>query len=66
MDSATQHIDLPDEAVEDGLHRGLKQRHIQLIAIGGAIASRKSLLPSCRRRRRPRRWCRPRRSRSDN
>ena len=37
MDSATQHIDLPDEAVEDGLHRGLKERHIQMIAIGGAI-----------------------------
>jgi amino acid transporter, AAT family len=37
MDSATQRIESPDEAVPDDLHRGLKERHIQMIAIGGAI-----------------------------
>ena len=28
---------LPAEAVNDDLHRGLKERHVQMIAIGGAI-----------------------------
>jgi amino acid transporter, AAT family len=28
---------LPDEAVREDLHRGLKERHVQMIAIGGAI-----------------------------
>ncbi len=37
MDNATQHFTLPDEAVHEDLHRGLKERHIQMIAIGGAI-----------------------------
>jgi amino acid transporter, AAT family len=27
----------PDEAVQEDFHRGLKERHIQMIAIGGAI-----------------------------
>src|SRR5450755_4994402 len=28
---------LPEEAVHEDFHRGLKERHIQMIAIGGAI-----------------------------
>ena len=28
---------LPDEAGHEDFHRGLKERHIQMIAIGGAI-----------------------------
>ena len=35
-DTAQQFV-LPDEAVHEDLHRGLKERHIQMIAIGGAI-----------------------------
>ena len=37
-DSSVQHIRLPaSDAVEEEFHRGLKERHIQMIAIGGAI-----------------------------
>ncbi len=36
-ESAAQQFVLPDEAVHEDLHRGLKERHIQMIAIGGAI-----------------------------
>ena len=32
-----QQFVLPEEAVHKDLHRGLKERHIQMIAIGGAI-----------------------------
>jgi amino acid transporter, AAT family len=32
-----QRFSLPDEAVHEDLHRGLKERHVQMIAIGGAI-----------------------------
>jgi len=32
-----QRFALPQEAVHEDLHRGLKQRHVQMIAIGGAI-----------------------------
>jgi len=32
-----QRFSLPDEAVREDLHRGLKERHVQMIAIGGAI-----------------------------
>jgi L-asparagine transporter-like permease len=35
--SAAQQFVLPDEAVQEDFHRGLKERHIQMIAIGGAI-----------------------------
>ena len=34
---AIRHFELPDDAVVEDLHRGLKERHIQMIAIGGAI-----------------------------
>src|SRR4249919_3195892 len=36
-DSSVQHIEPAGEAVEEEFHRGLKERHIQMIAIGGAI-----------------------------
>src|ERR1700727_3409824 len=36
VESAQQFV-LPDEAVHEDFHRGLKERHIQMIAIGGAI-----------------------------
>lgn len=32
-----QQFALPDEAVHEDFHRGLKERHIQMTAIGGAI-----------------------------
>ncbi len=31
-----QPLVLPEEAVHEDFHRGLKERHIQMIAIGGA------------------------------
>lgn len=37
MDNSEQHFALPDDPVHEDLHRGLKERHIQMIAIGGAI-----------------------------
>jgi amino acid transporter, AAT family len=37
MGSGGQQFELPGDAVEEDLHRGLKERHIQMIAIGGAI-----------------------------
>jgi amino acid transporter, AAT family len=37
VESSTQRFNLPHEAVHEDLHRGLKERHIQMIAIGGAI-----------------------------
>ena len=37
VESAAQPFVLPDEAVHEDFHRGLKERHIQMIAIGGAI-----------------------------
>ena len=37
MDRATRQAYVPAEAAPDELHRGLKERHIQMIAIGGAI-----------------------------
>ena len=51
-----QQFALPDEAVHEDFHRGLKERHIQMIAIGGAIGVGCS---SARRRRssRPVRLC---------
>jgi AAT family amino acid transporter len=36
-DSSVQHIEPAGDAVEEEFHRGLKERHIQMIAIGGAI-----------------------------
>jgi AAT family amino acid transporter len=36
-DRPTRHFDLPIEAVQEDFHRGLRERHIQMIAIGGAI-----------------------------
>ena len=36
-DSSVQHIEPASDAVEEEFHRGLKERHIQMIAIGGAI-----------------------------
>ena len=36
-DSGVQHFEPAGDAVEEDLHRGLKERHIQMIAIGGAI-----------------------------
>jgi amino acid transporter, AAT family len=35
--STGQPFGLPGDAMEEDLHRGLKERHIQMIAIGGAI-----------------------------
>lgn len=32
-----RHFDLPGEALQEDFHRGLRERHIQMIAIGGAI-----------------------------
>jgi AAT family amino acid transporter len=37
VESRLQHFELPDDAVAEEFHRGLKERHIQMIAIGGAI-----------------------------
>src|SRR5450755_1695191 len=37
VESGAQQFVLPEEAVHQDLHRGLKDRHIQMIAIGGAI-----------------------------
>ena len=37
VQSAAQQFVLPEEAVHEDLHRGLKERHVQMIAIGGAI-----------------------------
>ena len=37
VETAAQPFVLPDEAVREDFHRGLKERHIQMIAIGGAI-----------------------------
>jgi AAT family amino acid transporter/D-serine/D-alanine/glycine transporter len=37
VESTAQQFVLPDEAVHEDFHRGLKERHIQMIAIGGAI-----------------------------
>jgi AAT family amino acid transporter len=37
VESSVQHFELPADAVEEEFHRGLKERHIQMIAIGGAI-----------------------------
>jgi AAT family amino acid transporter/D-serine/D-alanine/glycine transporter len=36
-DRPTHHFDLPVQAVQEDFHRGLRERHIQMIAIGGAI-----------------------------
>ena len=36
-ESPAQQYVLPEEAVHEDFHRGLKERHIQMIAIGGAI-----------------------------
>ena len=36
-DRPTRHFDLPVAAVQEDFHRGLRERHIQMIAIGGAI-----------------------------
>lgn len=36
-DRPRRHFELPAEAVQEDLHRGLRERHIQMIAIGGAI-----------------------------
>ena len=36
-ESPAQQFVLPEEAVHEDFHRGLKERHIQMIAIGGAI-----------------------------
>src|ERR1035441_10954095 len=37
QESTAQQFVLPEEAVQEDFHRGLKERHIQMIAIGGAI-----------------------------
>ncbi|MGO9902456.1 MAG: amino acid permease [Solirubrobacteraceae bacterium] len=37
VESTAQQFVLPDEAVHEDFQRGLKERHIQMIAIGGAI-----------------------------
>src|SRR5450755_4597989 len=37
VDDSAQQFVLPEEAVHEDFHRGLKERHIQMIAIGGAI-----------------------------
>ena len=37
VESNGRHIAPPAGGIEEGLHRGLKERHIQMIAIGGAI-----------------------------
>ncbi len=37
VESTVEQYVLPDEAVHEDFHRGLKERHIQMIAIGGAI-----------------------------
>jgi amino acid transporter, AAT family len=37
MGSRGEQFELPGDAVEEEFHRGLKERHIQMIAIGGAI-----------------------------
>ena len=34
---AARQLALPGEAAQEDFHRGLKERHIQMIAIGGAI-----------------------------
>jgi amino acid permease len=41
--ASVQHPELPADGVEEEFHRGLKERHIQMIAIGGAIGSK----PDC-------------------
>ena len=37
VESSVQNPVLPTDAVEEDFDRGLKERHIQMIAIGGAI-----------------------------
>ena len=37
VEGTAQPFVLPEEAVHEDFHRGLKERHIQMIAIGGAI-----------------------------
>lgn len=37
VDGIAQQLELPESAVHEDFHRGLKERHIQMIAIGGAI-----------------------------
>ena len=36
-ENSVQNLELPTDAVEEDFDRGLKERHIQMIAIGGAI-----------------------------
>jgi AAT family amino acid transporter len=37
MESRGRQFELPGDSVEEDFHRGLKERHIQMIALGGAI-----------------------------